>query len=302
VRAPHEELAEATISKLGDRLTRRELSARDLATACLERIEALDSTGPRLRSVLEVNPDAIEIADQLDQELAAGRVRGPLHGIPVLVKDNIDTGDRMQTTAGSLALAGPPAPTDAPLVASLRREGAVLLGKTNLSEWANFRSSASCSGWSGRGGQTRNPYVLDRSPSGSSSGSGAALAAGLIPAAVGTETEGSIIGPASACGVVGLKPTVGLISSEGIIPISHTQDSAGPMARTVRDCALLLDAMVPGPSNYAEQIPPEGLRGSRIGVLRQPWTGANLHSNQIYERSLLILAEAPRYLPSLDLI
>ena len=290
--APHPELAEATIDHLAAGLAAGRLTAADLAEAYAARIEALDRAGPCLRSVIEVNPDAVEIARALDRERAAGRVRGPLHGIPVLVKDNVDTGDRMQTTAGSLALVGRPAERDAPLVARLRDAGAVLLGKANLSEWANFRSSASSSGWSGRGRQTRNPYVLDRTPGGSSSGSGAAAAAGLAVAAVGTETDGSIVSPAAACCLLGMKPTVGLVSGQGVIPISASQDSAGPMARTVRDAALLLGAMTGAAGDYAEACHPDGVRGARIGVLREPWTGGNQHGDRVYEEAVRALREA----------
>jgi amidase len=288
VDAPHPELAEATIEGLGADLAAGRVTAVELVAAHLARIDALDGA---LRSVIERNPDAEDIARELDRERAAGHVRGPLHGIPVLVKDNIDTGDRMQTTAGSLALAGPPAPRDAPLVARLREAGAVLLGKTNLSEWANFRSTASTGGWSGRGRQTRNPYVLDRSPNGSSSGSGVAPAAGLAVAAVGTETDGSIVSPAAACCLAGMKPTVGLVSGQGIIPISQSQDSAGPMARTVRDAALLLDAMLGRTNDHASACREDGLRGARIGVLRDPWTG-HQHTDGIYEAALGALRDA----------
>jgi amidase len=290
--APHPELAEATIDELGEALAGGRLTAAELVDAHVARIEALDRAGPALRSVIELNPDAAAIARELDRDRAAGRVRGPLHGIPVLVKDNIDTGDRMQTTAGSTALVGRPAERDAPLVASLRAAGAVLLGKTNLSEWANFRSTASTGGWSGRGRQTRNPYVLDRSPGGSSSGSGVAPAAGLAVAAVGTETDGSIISPSSACCLAGMKPTVGLVSGEGIIPISASQDSAGPMARTVRDVALLLDAMIGAPGDHSAACRPDGLRGARIGILRKPWTGSNQHVDRVYESAVEALREA----------
>ena len=233
--------------------------------------------------MIEVNPEAAAIAAALDAERRQGRVRGPLHGIPVLVKDNIDTRDRMQTTAGSLALAGSAAPRDAFVVERLRAAGAVMLGKTNLSEWANFRSRHSTSGWSGRGGQTRNPYALDRNPCGSSSGSGAAVSANLCAVAVGTETDGSIVCPSSACGVVGIKPTVGLVSRAGIIPIAHSQDTAGPMARTVRDAAILLSAMAgvdprdsattasqgKAAADYTKFLEPGGLRGARLGIVRK---------------------------------
>ncbi|MBV9355741.1 MAG: amidase, partial [Chloroflexi bacterium] len=221
-------LDELDIDTAQARMASGEITAQRLVEAYLERIETIDQRGPTLRSVLEVNPDALEIAKSLDRERAAGRVRGPLHGQPILVKDNIDTGDRMQTTAGSLALLGSGVAGDAPVVARLRAAGAVVLGKANLSEWANFRSSRSSSGWSGRGRQTRNPYVLDRSPGGSSSGSGAAVSANLCMAALGSETDGSIMSPSSSNGIVGIKPTVGLTSGKGVVPISHTHDVVGP--------------------------------------------------------------------------
>jgi len=219
------------------------LSAEALVRDCLARIAAIDRSGPRIRSVIELNPDAVAIAKALDGERKAGRVRGPLHGLPVLVKDNIATADRMSTSAGSLALDGVRAPRDAHVVKLLRDGGAVILGKTNLSEWANIRSTRSTSGWSARGGLTRNPYALDRNTSGSSSGTAAAIAAGLAPLGIGTETDGSIVSPSSICGLVGLKPTVGRMSRDGIIPIAHTQDTPGPMTRTVADAALLYAAM-----------------------------------------------------------
>jgi amidase len=266
-------------------MARGELTAQGLVERYLARIEAVDGRGPALRSVLETNPDAPAIAARLDEERRAGRVRGPLHGIPVLIKDNIDTGDRMQTTAGSLALAGKPAPRDAHLVERLREAGAVILGKTNLSEWANIRASSSTSGWSARGGLTRNPYGLDRNTSGSSSGSAVAAAASLCAVAVGTETDGSIMSPAQVQCLVGIKPTVGLVSRAGIIPISHTQDTAGPMARSVTDAAILLGAMAGAdardpatagahaPHDYAAALDRAGARGKRIGVLRPAWMG-----------------------------
>ncbi|GAB3943927.1 amidase [Spirosoma harenae] len=246
----------------------------------LDRIDAIDKKGPRLNAIIEINPDALTMAKGLDQERKAGKVRGPMHGIPILIKDNIDTGDQMMTTAGSLALEGHKAATDAFIVAQLRKAGAVILGKTNLSEWANFRSTRSTSGWSSRGGQTRNPYMLDRNPSGSSSGSGSAVSANLCAVAVGTETDGSIIAPSSHCGLVGLKPTVGLVSRSGIIPISHTQDTAGPMARTVTDAAILLGALAgvdpvdavtlesrgKSATDYTQFLKADGLKGKRIGV------------------------------------
>ena len=223
-------LAEATIDELQSAMANHSQSAVSLAKAYLRRIREIDQSGPAVNSVIEVNPDALHIARELDRERKSRGVRGPMHGIPVLLKDNIDTHDRMMTTAGSLALLGSIAPRDSFVAKKLRDAGAVILGKTNLSEWANFRGNRSSSGWSGRGGQTKNPYALDRQPSGSSSGSAAAVAAGFCAVAVGTETDGSIISPSSFCGIVGIKPTIGLVSRSGIIPISHTQDTAGPMA------------------------------------------------------------------------
>jgi amidase len=257
----------------------------------LERINAIDRSGPRLRSIIEINPDWEAIAEALDAELRAGGSRGPLHGIPVLLKDNIDTGDRMLTTAGSLALAAAPAPRDAPLVGRLREAGMLLLGKANLSEWANFRSERSSSGWSARGGQCRNPHVLDRTPCGSSSGSAVAVAAGIAPVAVGTETDGSIICPSAANGVVGIKPAVGVISQAGIIPISRSQDSAGPHARHVRDAALLLGALADDPRDFTTQLDAGALRSRRLGVLREPYAGYNEHADRVYEEGLRILHE-----------
>jgi Asp-tRNA(Asn)/Glu-tRNA(Gln) amidotransferase A subunit family amidase len=237
------EFAETTVAELQEAMHSGRLTSRALTAAYLARIDALDRRGPELRAVLEINPEALAIADSLDAERRAGRVRGPLHGIPVLVKDNIDTGDRMTTTAGSLALEGLRAGRDAFIVERLRDAGAVLLGKANLSEWANFRSTRSASGWSSRGGQVRNPYALDRSPCGSSSGSAVAVAANLVTVAVGTETDGSVVCPAATNGIVGIKPTMGLVSRTGIIPIAHSQDIAGAMARTVADAALLLGVL-----------------------------------------------------------
>ena len=266
------DLEEATIGDLSERMRSGRLLARSLAEQYLARIESIDRSGPTLRSVIETNPDALSIADALDRERKEKGPRGPLHGIPVLIKDNIDTADRMKTTAGSLALADAPQPRDAAVVERLRASGAVILGKTNLSEWANFRSTHSSSGWSGRGGQTRNPYALDRNPCGSSSGSGAAVAANLCVVAVGTETDGSVVCPSSINGLVGIKPSVGLIGGRGIIPISHSQDTAGPMARTVRDAAILLGAMAEGSHaqpDYTKYLDPAGLRGARLGVARK---------------------------------
>jgi amidase len=276
------ELLELEIPQLQRLMESGARSSRELTQLYIDRIEAIDRNGYQLRSVIEINPDAIAIAIQLDEERQAKGPRGPLHGIPILIKDNIDTADKMSTTAGSLALMGPAPDKDAFIVQRLRAAGAVILGKTNLSEWANIRSSYSTSGWSGRGGQTRNPYVLDRNPCGSSSGSGTAVSANLCSVAIGTETNGSIVCPSSACGIVGIKPTVGLISRSGIIPISSSQDTAGPMARTVRDAAILL-SILPGQdsedsvtsesdshkqSDYSQYLDAEGLKGTRIGVAR----------------------------------
>ncbi len=277
------ELDEATVADLQARMTSGKFTARSLAEKYLQRIEAIDKRGPSVNSVIEVNPDALAIAEALDQEGKEKSPRGPLHGIPVLIKDNIDTADRMQTTAGSLALVGSRPTRDSFVAQRLREAGAVILGKTNLSEWANIRSGHSTSGWSGRGGLTRNPYALDRNPCGSSSGSAAAVAANLCTVAVGTETDGSVVCPASANGLVGIKPTLGLISRAGIIPIAHSQDTAGPMARTVRDAAILLGALAgadprdsaTGESqgktypDYTRFLDPNGLRGARVGVARK---------------------------------
>jgi len=277
------ELDEITIAELQEGMRSGKYTARSITEKYLARIEAIDQQGPTLKSVIEVNPDGLAIADALDKERKEKGPRGPLHGIPVLIKDNIDTADRMATTAGSLALVGSKPPKDSFLAQKLREAGAVILGKTNPSEWANIRSSHSTSGWCGRGGLTKNPYALDRNCSGSSSGSGAAAAANLCAAAIGTETDGSIVSPSSVCGIVGIKPTVGLISRTGIIPISHTQDSGGPMARTVQDAAILLgtftgvdpeDKATAGSrghsfADYTKFLDPKGLKGARIGVVRR---------------------------------
>jgi len=294
------DLDEATIADLQRRLSSGQDSARSLVDKYLARIGALDREGPALRSVLEINPDAGAIADQRDAERRAGRIRGPLHGIPVLLKDNIATADRMATSAGSLALAGVPTPADAFLVARLREAGAVILGKTNLSEWANFRSTHSSSGWSGRGGQTRNPYALDRNPSGSSSGSAVAVAANLTAVAVGTETDGSIVSPSNVSGVVGIKPTLGLVSRTGIVPIAHSQDTAGPIARSVADAALLLGVMAGsdpadpatapadrrGQRDYTRFLDPNGLKGARIGVVRNRLFGSSPATDRLAEAAV----------------
>jgi amidase len=288
------ELDEITIADLQTGMASGRFTARSIAEKYLARIEEIDKKGPALNSVLEVNPDALAIADALDQERKERHLRGPMHGIPVLIKENIDTADRMQTTAGSLALLGSKPTRDSFVAQKLRESGAVILGKTNLSEWANIRSSHSSSGWSGRGGQTTNPYALDRNPCGSSSGSGAAISASLCAVAVGSETDGSIVCPASANGIVGIKPTLGLISRSGIIPIAHSQDTAGPMARSVRDAAILLSALGgvdPGDSatsasagkaaaDYTKFLDPHGLRGARIGVARK-YFGSNDAQDQL---------------------
>lgn len=304
VAAPFE-LEEVTAAELQAGMREGRWTAQSIAEAYLRRIEELDRDGPRLSTILETNPEALDIASRLDGERAARRVRGPLHGIPVILKDNVATADRMHTSAGSLALAGSVAPRDAFLVQRLREAGAVILAKANLSEWANFRSSHSSSGWSGRGGQTRNPYALDRNPCGSSSGSGAAASANLTALAIGTETDGSIVCPSSACGVVGIKPTVGLVSRAGIIPISHSQDTAGAMCRSVADAALLLGAMAgvdPADAataasrgnarvDYATGLTPAGLRGARLGVARN-FFGFDPAVDAIMEESLRAMREA----------
>jgi len=280
---PSFELNEITFSDLQEGMKSGKFTARSIAEKYLARIEVVDRQGPTINSVIEVNPDGLATADVMDKERQAGHVRGPLHGIPILVKDNIDTADKMMTTAGSLALVGAKPRADSAVVQKLRAAGAVILGKTNLSEWANIRSSHSTSGWSGRGGLTKNPYALDRNACGSSSGSGAAVAANLCAAAIGTETDGSIVCPASANGLVGTKPTVGLVSRAGIIPISHNQDGAGPMARTVRDAATLLGPLTGADpldgftlasdgkslADYTRFLDPNGLQGARIGVARK---------------------------------
>lgn len=273
-------LFEATIGDLQQKMQHGVYTSVDITHLYLKRISSLDKAGPLLNAVIEVNPDALAIAARMDAERKAGKLRGPLHGIPVLIKDNIDTADGMMTTAGALALVGNKASKDAFVVKQLREAGAVLLGKTNLSEWANFRSTRSTSGWSSRGGQTKNPYILDRNPSGSSSGSGAAVSANLCVVAVGTETDGSVVAPSSFNGIVGIKPTVGLVSRSGIIPISKTQDTAGPMARTVRDAAILLSVMAGADAadestggsagkavaDYTSFLDAGGIKGRRIGV------------------------------------
>jgi amidase len=298
------EIEEATVEQLGRWLGEGKLTTRRLAELYLERIEAIDRQGPALRSVIAVNPDALAIADRLDAERKKGKV-GPLHGIPILIKDNIDTADRMPTTAGSLALADSIARQDAFLVKRLRAAGALILGKTNLSEWANIRSMKSTSGWSARGGQVKNPYALDRSPCGSSSGTGAAVAASLAAVGVGTETDGSIVCPSSVNGLVGIKPTLGLVSRSGVIPIAHSQDTAGPMARTVADAALLLQVLAavdpkdPATQAAAGHLPLDllaglaqtRLEGVRIGVARAGFFGYSPGADRLIEAAIADLAK-----------
>jgi amidase len=297
---PAFDLEEATIADLQQRMQSGRDTSRSLVEKYLARIDALDRNGPALHSVLELNPEAREIADRLDAERKSRGPRGPLHGIPILLKDNIATADKLTTTAGSLALAGVTPPKDAFIVERLRAAGAVILGKTNLSEWANFRSTHSSSGWSGRGGQTKNPYALDRNPSGSSSGSGAAIAASLGAAAVGTETDGSIVSPANTNGLVGIKPTLGLVSRSGIVPIAHSQDTAGPMTRTVADAAVLLGAMTGvdrddpatrdsdrrGRRDYTAALDRNGLNGARLGIVRNRLFGSNAAADRLAEAAI----------------
>ncbi|HEU0113988.1 MAG TPA: amidase family protein, partial [Thermomicrobiales bacterium] len=302
VTLPHPELAEATIAELRRRLDADELTAATLANQFRERIEAVNARGPAIRAVLELNPDAEAIAVERDRERAAGRMRGPLHGIPVFVKDNVATADRMETAAGSLALLGAKPRQDAHIARRLRDAGAVILGKTNLSEWSNFRSLRSSGGWSGRGGQTLNPYALDATPCGSSSGSGTAIAAGLAAAAVGTDTDGSIVCPAASNAIVGLRPTVGLTSRAGVIPIAHSQDTVGPMARTVADAAIMLTALAgsdpadPATSgapslDYTAFLAPDGLRGARLGVPRDVYWGYSPPADAIAAEALALMRE-----------
>jgi amidase len=301
---PREVVVEASIADLQKAMQAGRLTSKQLTQQYLDRIKAVDKAGPRLNSVIELNPDALKDAEALDRERKSKGARGPMHGIPVLLKDNIATAGKMQTTAGSLALAGVRSPRDAFVVARLREAGAVILGKANLSEWANFRSTRSTSGWSSRGGLTRNPYALDRNTSGSSSGSAVAVAASLAAVAVGTETDGSIVSPSSANNGVGIKPTLGLVSRTGIVPLAPSQDTAGPMARTVADAAALLTAMAGTDprdattadasvrkADYAKGLDRDALRGARLGVVRSQFTGRNdLVAAQI-EKSLAVLRE-----------
>ena len=331
--APFAELEEATLADLRAALDDGGMSVRELVDAYLARIEALDRGGPRLNSVIELNPDAQAIADALDGELRAGTRRGPLHGLPILLKDNIDTADRMLTTAGSLAMVNSRPARDATVAERLRAAGAVVLGKTTLSEWANFRGFQSSSGWSGRGGQCLNPYALDRNPCGSSSGSAAAVSANLAAAALGTETDGSIVCPSATCGVVGIKPTVGLVSRAGVIPIAHSQDTVGPHGRTVADAAMVLGALVgadprdpmttdgtgagatpaatpvAGGMDYTQFLDPDGLRGARIGVPRNAgFWGYSRQADAVAEAAIALMRDQgaeivdPADLPSGDVL
>ncbi len=299
------QLEEATILQLQAAIQSGRESAESLARKYLQRIEALDHNGPKLNAIIELNPDVLITARELDRERKAKGARGPLHGIPVLLKDNIDTRDKMMTTAGSLALLGSHPLQDATVTRKLREAGAVILGKTNLSEWANFRGNKSTSGWSARGGLTRNPYVLDRDPSGSSSGSAAAIAANLCSFAIGTETDGSIVSPSAHCGIVGLKPTLGLISRAGIVPIAHSQDTAGPMGRTVTDVAIALGALIGEDArdeatrssnghthrDYAQFLDANGLKGARIGVARKFFSKSS-RANEVFETGLETMRRA----------
>ena len=306
------ELNEITISELQDKMAKGEYSSEKITQLYLERIAAIDKKGPELNAVIELNPDALAIAKSMDEERKAGKIRGPLHGIPILIKDNIDTADKMMTTAGSLALAGHIATTDAFIVKKLRKAGAVLLGKTNLSEWANFRSNKSCSGWSSRGGQTKNPYIIDHNPCGSSSGSGVAVAANLCTVAIGTETDGSITCPASVNGTVGIKPTVGLLSRAGIIPISHTQDTPGPLARTVKDAAILLGILTSidtddektkesegkAFADYTKFLDVNGLKGKRIGIEKKKYE--NQFLNKLQQKAVDLMKQQGAEIIELD--
>ena len=309
------DLTDATVAELQAAMTAGHVTSFSLVNAYLTRIANLDQAGPKVNSIIEVNPDAQAIAQKLDVERRAGRVRGPLHGIPVVLKDNVDTGDRMQTAAGSLGLVGTPARRDSTVAANLRDAGAVILGKTTLSEWANFRGFSSTSGWSGRGGQCNNPYAIDRNPCGSSSGSGAAASASFAAVSIGTETDGSIVCPANANGVVGIKPTVGLVSRAGVVPISHTQDTVGPHTRTVADAAAVLGAIVSRtadprdpatgtsplgksgqarptlPVDYTQFVNPDGLRGARIGVARE-FEGFSPKLDAVFEDALSAIQSA----------
>ena len=310
---PHFELDEESISSLQEKMASGKYSSQQMTRLYLDRISAIDKNGPMLNSVIEINPDAMDIAKAMDDERKAGKLRGSMHGIPVMIKDNIDTYDKMQTTAGSLALEGHIASADAFVVKKLREAGAVIIGKTNLSEWANFRSPTSCSGWSSRGGQTKCPYILDHNPCGSSSGSGVAVAANLCTVAVGTETDGSVTCPASVNAIVGLKPTVGLVSRSGIIPISATQDTAGPMGRTVKDVAILLNAMTGidtadtvtkqsegrSHADYTKFLDANSLQGKRIGIDKKP-QGKNQYMAILIKKAIDVLKQQGAQIVEVD--
>ncbi|MEZ4523228.1 MAG: amidase [Thermomicrobiales bacterium] len=317
--SPHADaLEETSIAELQARMESGELTSRQLVGMYLERIHALDKNGPMLNSVIELNPDALQIATEMDRERADGNVRGPLHGIPIAIKDNIDTGDKMNTRAGSLALVDSRPLQDATVAAKLREAGAIIIAKLGLSEWANFRGNNSSSGWSAVGGQVRNPYIIDRNPCGSSSGSGTAASASLVAATLGTETDGSIVCPSNNCGLVGIKPTVGLTSRAGVIPISHTQDTIGPMARTVADAAAVLTAIAGADDrdpatddaqnvsdDYTQFLNPEGLGGARIGVARELF-GFSQEADRVMADAIQAMADAgativdPITLPNLE--
>ncbi|GAB2839664.1 amidase [Ferruginibacter profundus] len=306
-------LNEITIDALQQKMKAGEYTSKAITQLYLDRISKIDKAGPRLNAIIELNPDALAIADAMDAERKAGKLRGPLHGIPVLIKDNIDTADKMQTTAGASALEGNIAKQDAFIIKKLRESGAVLLGKTNLSEWANFRSTSSCSGWSSRGGQTKSPYILDHNPCGSSSGSGVAVAANLCAVAIGTETDGSITCPASVSGLVGIKPTVGLLSRSGIIPISATQDTAGPLARTVKDAAILLGALTGVDANdavtansngkaqtdYTIFLKTDALKGKRIGIDRKR-KSTNQNLEKLLDDAIAVLQQQGATIVAVD--
>jgi amidase len=302
--SPKLNIAETSVAALQAAMAAGSMTSLALTRSYLARIKAFDKNGPRINSVIEINPDALDIALAMDRERKAGKVRGPLHGIPVLIKDNIATFDKMQTTAGSVALIGAKAPRDAFIVTRLREAGAVIIGKTNLSEWANFRSTRSTSGWSSRGGLTKNPHALDRNTSGSSAGSGAAMAAGFAALTIGTETDGSIVSPANANGIVGLKPTLGLLSRDGIVPIAHSQDTAGPMTQNVADAAVLLTVLAATDSrdratvdanrhrvDYTLHLKKDGLKGKRLGIIRSQFGGRNDLASNVIEASFAILRD-----------
>ena len=285
---------ELSIADIAAQMKHGELTSHALVQQYLDRIAKIDKSGPAINAIIELNPDALAIADAMDAERKHGKVRGPLHGVPVLIKDNIDTHDKMHTSAGSLALADSIPSKDSAVAAQLRKAGAVIIGKTNLSEWANARSAHSTSGWSARGGLTKNPYALDRNACGSSAGTGAAIAANLATVGVGTETDGSIVCPSSVNGLVGIKPTLGMIDGSGIVPIAHSQDTAGPMARTVADAAALLTALTTDKAHradYAKSLDANGLKGARIGVVRK-LAGFDKNADAIFDANIAALRDA----------